>query len=69
MLFRSIELTPESNEGINAPAVRKAGRTVSYRVPQVQNARLMDGTEILSSERIPIYQFGALVDVPVVFAP
>ena len=64
-----IELTPETEGAPSTPAVRKIGRTVSYRVPQVQNARLMDGTEILSSERIPIYQFGTLVDVPVVFAP
>lgn len=62
-----VEMTPESDVAATAPSARKGGRTVTYRVPQIQSARLMDGAEMLSMERIPVYQAGSLVDVPVVF--
>jgi len=62
-----VEMSAEADVAATAPAARKGGRTVTYRIPQVQNAKLMDGTRILSSERIPVYQLGSLVDVPVVY--
>lgn len=65
------ELTPEKSGAQSAAAAmasrKGAGRSVVYRVPQVENVRLVDGTEILSEARIPVYQLGVSVDAPIVF--
>lgn len=66
-----IEMSPETETGAakgSAPAAAKKGAVnVRYRVPSVQIVRLVDGTEELARERIPVFQQGSVTAVPVVF--
>lgn len=63
----NVELTPEKI-GAKQPesVVKKATRWATYRIPLMEDARLTDGSDILSTMRIPVYQAGSTVDVPVV---
>lgn len=64
----NLEYTPEKGGNIALPTTparrSSAVRTVPYRVPRFDVARVVDGTTMLSQERIPLYQFGTTVDVP-----
>ncbi|MDE5944931.1 MAG: DUF4831 family protein [Rikenella sp.] len=66
-----IEMTAETEAGAakgSAPAAAKKGAVnVRYRIPSVQIVRLVDGTEELARERIPVFQQGSVTAVPVVF--
>lgn len=50
-----------------AGAVKKGAVSVRYRVPAVQIVRLVDGTDELARERIPVFQLGSVTSAPVVF--
>lgn len=62
----NVELTPEKSTPRVDVATKKTTRWITYRVPLVEDARLTDGTEVLSTLRIPVYQAGSNVEVPVV---
>lgn len=64
-----LEFAPES-EGVaqqNVELSRKGAVSVRYRVPAVQIVRLVDGTDELARERVPVFQFGAVAQALVVF--
>lgn len=62
----NLEFTPERAVSVAGGDVRRAGgRVVQYRVPSMEVVRLMDDLELLDEVRMPMYQFGKLVDVPV----
>lgn len=64
----NVEYAPEKGGNIAAPVAmaKKSGsvRTIPYRVPRFDVVRVMDGTTMLTQERVPFYQFGATVDLP-----
>lgn len=78
----NIEFTPErsnvggasgSDRGAGASGgglagvVRKiTGKSVVFRVPRIDVVRLMDGLEMLTQERVPIYQFGVSAEAPAI---
>lgn len=45
----------------------KGAVQVRYRVPSMQIVKLVDGTDELARERVPVFQMGALTSAPVVF--
>lgn len=60
----NLEFTPVAAPA--APAGRKnTGRTVQYRVPQIEAVNLTDGTTVLASDNIPVFQRGVMVEAPV----
>lgn len=63
-----LELRPE-NRAAHYALPRKAGRDsrplLYYRVADVAQCRLLDGKREICKERIPIYQLGATVDIPI----
>lgn len=69
-----IEMTPENATAAAGAAMgstggspKKGAVSVRYRVPAVQIAKLVDGTEELARERIPVFQMGNVTSAPVVF--
>lgn len=44
---------------------KRSGKMVLYRIPSVERVTLTNGTETLASERVPVYQKGAVVETPV----
>jgi len=40
------------------------GRRVSYRIPEVVQARLLDGQNLLLQTRVPVYQLGRVMTFP-----
>lgn len=48
-----------------AGSKKSVARVISYRIPAVAQIRLLDGTEVLSQERIPIFQLGSFTEAPV----
>ncbi len=63
-----LELTPE-NRTQNQQVVRKSSSsakgTIAYGVADVVGCRLTDGAREFAAARVPVYQFGTVVDVPV----
>lgn len=48
------------------PGGRKlSGKTVQYRVPQIEHVTLTNGTTSFAAENIPIFQKGVMVEAPV----
>lgn len=68
-----IEMTPEraGTEGSAARgtvgSAKKGGANLPYRIPSVQIVKLVDGTDELARERIPVFQMGTFASAPVVF--
>lgn len=64
-----LEFAPEAEGGPqqSAELTRKGAVSVRYRVPSMQSVRLMDGTDQLAGERIPIFQYGLVTQALVVF--
>ncbi len=63
-----LELTPEKkvqNTVLPSRNPKDNRGTVFYRVADAVRCRLTDGRDVLLSERIPVYQFGAVVEIPV----
>lgn len=62
-----LEFAPEGRAQRTALARRgKDPRgTIFYRVADVVKCRLVDGKQVLMQERLPIYQFGQVVEIPV----
>lgn len=64
-----IEMTAEASasgsEGMKTAP--KGTSNVRYRVPEVQLVKLVDGSEELARERIPVFQFGGVAYAPVIF--
>lgn len=65
-----MELTPEKKAQSNAITRRgkdskDARGTVFYRIADVVNCRLVDGKQQIAQQRIPIYQMGAVVEIPI----
>jgi hypothetical protein len=63
-----LELTPEKNVAAmpsNAFDVDKKGKRVSYRIPEIVQARLLDGQAVLLQTRFPIYQLGTVMTLPI----
>lgn len=58
----NLELT---TEGIAPASNKQSGRVITYRVPQVSIVKLTDGQTVLTTQRVPIYQNGNYISVPV----
>lgn len=49
-----------------APVGRRlAGKTIQYRVPQIEHVTLTDGVKTFAGENIPIFQKGVMVEAPI----
>ena len=60
-------MTPEQ-KAQNSALTRKSKdsrRTVFYRIADVVDCRLTDGKREIAQSRVPVYQFGEVVEVPV----
>jgi hypothetical protein len=63
-----LELTPEKNVKAmpsNASDTDKKGKRVSYRIPEIVQARVLDGQTVLLQTRLPVYQLGAVMTYPI----
>ncbi len=63
-----LEMTPEQkvqNTVLPRPGGRESRGSVFYRVADIARCRLLDEMNVLLDERVPIYQFGEVVDIPV----
>ena len=63
-----LELTPEKevkDMPSNAFDVDKKGKRVSYRIPEVVQARVLDGQTVLLQTRFPVYQLGVVMTFPI----
>lgn len=64
----TLELTPEKNVKAmpsNASDTDKKGKRVSYRIPEIVQARVLDGQTELLQTRLPVYQLGAEMTFPI----
>lgn len=60
----NMEFSPIS--ALAAPTTkRSAARAVQYRVPQIEAVTITDGTTVLASDNIPVFQRGVMVEAPV----
>ncbi len=57
-----LELTADKKTAI--PVVEEKGKFVRYRIPEVVQARLLDGQYLLLQTRVPVYQLGRVVAFP-----
>lgn len=58
----------EGGAAANAGGSSKKGAvSVRYRVPAVQVVKLVDGSDELARERVPVFQMGGMTYAPVVF--
>jgi hypothetical protein len=65
-----LELTPEKEVSAmpsNAVDVDKKGKRISYRIPEVVRARVLDGQTALLQTRFPVYQLGTVMTLPIDF--
>ena len=61
-----IDITPEEIAGADAPkGAGKSGVSIVYRIPAICTVQLSDGTDILLTSRLPIYQFGVDKTYPI----
>ncbi len=60
----NLEFTRIKTDG-SAAAHEVKGKSVKYRVPQLQSVKLWDGVTTFDVKDIPMYQDGKVVDVPV----
>jgi hypothetical protein len=63
-----LELTPENNVKAtpsNASDKDKKGKRVSYRIPEIMQARVLDGQAVLLQTRLPVYQLGVVMTLPI----
>jgi len=63
-----LEMTPEgkvSSTVLPRPGGRESRGSVFYRVADMVRCRLLDEMTVLADRRVPIYQFGEVVDIPV----
>ncbi|MEF9950705.1 MAG: DUF4831 family protein [Mucinivorans sp.] len=60
----NLEFVAEGSKATNY--LKKSGsKVIAYRVPSLERVTLGNGTDILASERVPIFQKGALVEAPI----
>ena len=52
-------------ESVDPKLEKKLGQLVSYRVPAIATAKVIDGKDVLLQTRIPIYQFGETETLPI----
>jgi hypothetical protein len=63
-----LEMTPEQKVQrtvLPRPGGRENRGSVFYRVADIARCRLLDEMNVLLDERVPVYQFGQVVDIPV----
>jgi hypothetical protein len=63
-----LEMTPEQkvqNTVLPRPGGRESRGMVFFRVADIVRCRLIDDATVLVDERLPIYQFGQVVEIPV----
>jgi hypothetical protein len=63
-----LELTPEKKVSAtpsNAFDMDKKGKRVSYRIPEIVQARVLDGQTVLLQTRLPMYQLGTVMTFPI----
>ena len=63
-----LELAPENKAQSLAPerrASKDSRGTILYRVADMVNCRLMDGNREIAQSRLPLYQFGQVIELPV----
>ena len=63
-----LELAPENKAQSLAPerrASKDSRSTILYRVADMVNCRLMDGNREIAQSRLPLYQFGQVIELPV----
>lgn len=63
----TLEITPAKGQSTPSMDTRKpGGRTLPVRIPQIMQVKLSLGDQVLDSERVPVYQFGSVIQAPVV---
>ena len=60
-----VEMTPEMKVQGGSMGESKGKNTIYYRVADIANCRLLDGNRELAQSRVPVYQFGEVIQVPV----
>ena len=60
-----VEMTPEMKvQGISMSEA-KGKSMIYYRVADIANCRLLDGNREITQSRVPVYQFGEVMQIPV----
>lgn len=67
-----IEMTAETDDATEAPdrmygSAKKGATSVRYRVPAIRIVKLVDGSDELARERIPVFQLGRIATAQVAF--
>jgi hypothetical protein len=63
-----LELTPEKEVKAmpsNGFDIDKKGTRICYRIPEIVRARVLDGQTVLLQARLPVYQLGAVMTLPI----
>lgn len=64
----TLEMTPEQQTDrspwVNKKESKDPKGMIYYRIADMVNCRVMDGTREIAQSRLPIYQFGAIVQMP-----
>jgi hypothetical protein len=66
----TLDLSPENNVKAmpsNAADAGKKNSRVCYRIPEIVQARVLDGQTVLLQTRLPVYQLGAVMTFPINF--
>lgn len=60
----NLEFAPEGSGSVSS-SKKSGSKVVVYRVPSSERVTLTNGSEILCSERVPIFQRGVLTEAPI----
>lgn len=60
-----VEMTPEMKVQGSPMSETKGKSTIYYRVADIANCRLLDGNREIAQCRVPVYQFGEVMQIPV----
>lgn len=63
----TIEYDSQAPEAVQSGKPRKGGAEIMYRVPAIGTVKVMDRTTLLVQARIPFYQLGQTLSMPVSF--
>jgi hypothetical protein len=65
-----LELTPEKEVRAmpsNDFDIDRKGTRIRYRIPEIVKARVLDGQTVLLQTRLPVYQLGTVMTLPINF--
>ena len=60
-----VEMTPEMKVQGSSMSEAKGKSMIYYRVADIANCRLLDGNREIAQSRVPVYQFGEVMQIPV----